>query len=159
MQVSFRYTKAAAAGFYGDGPAPETAGSAAFDLIAVLDEPVTLICQAPPVLISSGIALDMSAHPGICALVLPRSGNGHKKGLVLGNTVGLIDSDYQGDIMVSAWNRNPPEDAARDLVVSPGDRIAQLMFVPVLHPTLSRVADFTDETARGAGGFGSTGHS
>jgi dUTP pyrophosphatase len=92
------------------------------------------------------------ANPHVAALVLPRSGLGHRQGLVLGNLVGLIDSDYTGPIMVSAWNRG-----GSAVVLAPGDRFAQLMFVPVLRPVLRQVDAFSVASARGAGGFGSTG--
>lgn len=128
--------------------------AAAIDLYACLDAPLTLPAGGPPVLISSGIAVHM-AQSGMAALVLPRSGLGHKQGLVLGNLVGLIDPDYTGPILVSAWNRNPPGGGAIDIV--PGMRFAQMMFVPVLRPNFQVVEEFTAASARGAGGFGSTG--
>jgi dUTP pyrophosphatase len=92
------------------------------------------------------------ANPHVAAVILPRSGLGHKQGLVLGNLVGLIDSDYTGPIMVSAWNRG-----AAPVTLAPGDRFAQLMFVPVLRPNLRDVEHFSIASSRGAGGFGSTG--
>lgn len=128
--------------------------AAAIDLYACLDAPLSLPAGAPPVLVSSGIAVHM-ATPGMAALVLPRSGLGHKQGLVLGNLVGLIDPDYTGPIMVSAWNRNPPGGPAVEIL--PGARFAQMMFVPVLRPGFRVVDAFTALSARGAGGFGSTG--
>lgn len=128
--------------------------AAAIDLHACLDAPVSLPAGGPPELISAGIAVHM-ADPGMAALVLPRSGLGHRKGLVLGNLVGLIDPDYTGPILVSAWNRNPPGGAPIELV--PGERFAQMMFVPVLRPHFAVVESFTEDSARGAGGFGSTG--
>lgn len=134
------------------GPAYQTAGAAALDLHACLDAALELAVGAPAVLVGSGIALHM-ADPHLAALVLPRSGLGHRAGLVLGNGVGLIDADYTDEIRVSLWNRNPPGGPA--VRVAPGDRIAQLMFVPVVRPVLSVVEAF-DAAGRG-GGFGSTG--
>ena len=104
--------------------------------------------------ISAGFAVHI-ADPSIAALVLPRSGLGHRRGLVLGNLVGLIDPDYTGPILVSAWNRSPPGSEA--IVLNPGERFAQMLFVPILRPTLRVVERFSVETARGPGGFGSTG--
>ena len=95
------------------------------------------------------------ANPNLAALVLPRSGLGHKKGLVLGNLVGLIDPDYTGPILVSAWNRAAP--GTPPVRIEPGERFAQMVFVPVVRPVFRIVEDFTTETVRGAGGFGSTG--
>lgn len=128
--------------------------AAAWDLHACLDEPLTVAPGDPAVLVPSGIALLMG-QSGMAALILPRSGLGHKRGLVLGNAVGLIDADYTAEIMISVWNRNAPE--GETVTIRPGDRIAQMMFVPVLRPQVNIVGDFTRDTARGAGGFGSTG--
>jgi dUTP pyrophosphatase len=125
--------------------------AAAIDLHACLDAAVTLEPGAPPMLISAGIALHMN-DPGMAALVLPRSGLGHRQGLVLGNLVGLIDADYTGPILVSAWNRG-----AGPIPIEPGQRFAQLLFVPVLRPELRQVETFSLGSTRGAGGFGSTG--
>jgi dUTP pyrophosphatase len=132
-------------------PRYQTEGAAALDLHACLDAALTLDPGAPPALIPAGFSLHM-ADPHIAALILPRSGLGHRQGLVLGNLVGLIDSDYTGPIMVSAWNRG-----AAPVHLAPGDRFAQLMFVPVLRPLLRMVDVFSSNSARGAGGFGSTG--
>ncbi|MCJ8138828.1 dUTP diphosphatase [Falsirhodobacter halotolerans] len=134
-------------------PAYQTAGSAAVDLFACIDAPMEIAAGAPATLIPSGLALFMDTDR-MAALVLPRSGSGHKKGLVLGNLVGLIDSDYTGEVKISLWNRNP---TGAPIVVEPGERVAQMMFVPVLRPTLTVVDQFSGTTARGAGGFGSTG--
>lgn len=131
-------------------PAYQTDAAAAIDLRACLDAPLELAPGAPPALISAGFSLLMGSHD-MAALILPRSGMGHR-GLVLGNLVGLIDPDYTGPIMVSAWNRG-----AAPMRLEPGERFAQLMFVPVLRPVLREVAEFSTQTARGAGGFGSTG--
>ena len=114
-------------------PSYQTAHAAAIDLHACLDEALTLSPGAPPVLISAGFAVHIAA-PHIAALVLPRSGMGHKRGLVLGNLVGLIDPDYTGPIMVSAWNRG-----GEPVSLTPGERCAQMMFVPVWRPVLRAV--------------------
>jgi dUTP pyrophosphatase len=135
-------------------PRYQSAMAAAIDLHACLDAPAVLQPGGPPELISSGIAVHI-ADPAIAALVLPRSGLGHRKGLVLGNLVGLIDPDYTGPILVSAWNRNPP--GTPPLVVEPGERFAQMLFVPIVRPDFRIVAEFSTATDRGGGGFGSTG--
>ncbi|MFQ5348105.1 MAG: dUTP diphosphatase [Rhodothalassiaceae bacterium] len=135
-------------------PDYQTPLSAAIDLHACIDAPLRLAAGEPPALISSGIAVHMdNAH--MAALVLPRSGLGHKKGLVLGNLTGLIDADYMAPIYVSLWNRNPP--GSEPILVEPGERIAQLLFVPVLRPAFAFVDSFSGSSARGEGGFGSTG--
>ncbi len=134
-------------------PSYQTPGSAAVDLFACIDAPQKIEAGAPATLIPSGLALFMDIDR-MAALVLPRSGAGHKKGLVLGNLVGLIDSDYTGEVKLSMWNRNPGGDP---IVIEPGERVAQMMFVPVMRPTLKVVDEFSGTTARGAGGFGSTG--
>ena len=128
--------------------------AAAIDLHACLDTAIEIAPGDAPELVSAGIALHM-ADPNLAALVLPRSGLGHKKGLVLGNLVGLIDPDYTGPILVSAWNRAAP--GTPPVRIEPGERFAQMVFVPVVRPVFRIVEDFTTETARGAGGFGSTG--
>lgn len=130
-------------------PAYATPGSAGLDLRACIDEPVTLR-PGESALIPSGLAIHLG-DPGLAAIVIPRSGLGHKHGIVLGNLVGLIDSDYQGQLMVSCWNRG-----REPFVVNPLERIAQLVVVPVVQVELS-VVDAFEESARGAGGFGSTG--
>ena len=130
-------------------PQHATAGSAGMDLRACIDAPLEL----PPgaaLLIPTGISIYI-AEPDLAAVLLPRSGLGHKNGIVLGNLVGLIDSDYQGPLMVSVWNRG---DAP--FTVNPGDRIAQMVFVPVVQVGFEVVEDFSG-SARGAGGFGSSG--
>lgn len=126
-----------------------TAGSAGLDLRACLDEPLTL-APGSAQLLSTGLAIHID-DPGHAAMILPRSGLGHKHGVVLGNLVGLIDSDYQGPLMVSCWNRGQTPYA-----VQPGERIAQLIVVPVVQVQLTVVEDF-QATARGAGGFGHSG--
>ena len=127
--------------------------SAGIDLHACLESPAVLEPGGAPLLVPAGFAVHI-ADPNIAALVLPRSGLGHHKGLVLGNLVGLIDPDYTGPILISAWNRSPA--GSPPLVVQPGERFAQLLFVPILRPALRIVERFSATTARGAGGFGST---
>jgi dUTP pyrophosphatase len=132
-------------------PLPEyaTSGSAGLDLRACLDQPLDL-APGQTELIPTGMAIHID-DPGLAAIILPRSGLGHKHGIVLGNLVGLIDSDYQGQLMVSCWNRG--RDSFR---IEPGERIAQLVFVPVVQAALQRVDEFY-ESERGEGGFGHTG--
>lgn len=132
-------------------PSPATSGSAGVDLRAMLAGPAKLE-PGDQELISSGLAIHL-ADPAFAAMVLPRSGLGHKKGLVLGNLVGLIDSDYQGEIMMSAWNRS-----RNPIIIEPGDRIAQLVVVPVVSVQWERVDEFA-ASVRGSGGFGHTGAS
>ena len=132
-------------------PAYATAGSAGLDLRAMLDEPLTL-APGETKLIKTGLAIHL-ADPGYAALILPRSGLGHKHGIVLGNLVGLIDSDYQGELMVSTWNRGKDS-----FSIEPMERIAQLVIVPVVQMQMNIVEDF-QASDRGAGGFGSTGQS
>ena len=128
-----------------------TPGSAGLDLRACIDAPLT-INPGDTVLIPTGIAIHL-ADPGLAAMILPRSGLGHKHGIVLGNLVGLIDSDYQGQIMVSTWNRGH-----ESFTLNPLDRLAQLVVVPVLQVAFDVVDEF-DASTRGDGGFGSTGKS
>lgn len=135
-------------------PQYQTALSAAVDLVACLDAPLLLEPQANAVLIPTGIALHMNAAD-VCAVILPRSGLGHKKGLVLGNSAGLIDADYTAQCFISAWNRNPVGSDA-GIVINPGDRIAQMLFLPVVRPSFTVVEEFT-QTSERVGGFGSTG--
>jgi dUTP pyrophosphatase len=135
-------------------PTYQTPLAAAIDLFACIDAPMQIQAQAAAVLIPSGIALHMDS-PALCAVILPRSGLGHKKGLVLGNSVGLIDADYTAQCFISVWNRNPPGSEA--ITIEPGERIAQMMFLPVVRPQLNVVAEFSRSSERGAGGFGSTG--
>ena len=130
-------------------PAYATPGSAGLDLRACLDEPLTLQPNAWQ-LVPTGIAIYLK-DPGYAALILPRSGLGHKHGIVLGNLVGLIDSDYQGQLMVSAWNRS---DTA--FTIAPMERIAQLVLVPVMQACFNVVTEFP-ASQRGEGGYGSTG--
>ncbi len=135
-------------------PRYQSAMAAGIDLFACLDHSLALAAGAAAVLIPSGIALHMG-RADMAAIVVPRSGLGHKQGLVLGNTVGVIDADYTGPVMISAWNRNPPGSAPID--IEPGTRIAQLLFVPILRPSFAVVQEFTALSKRGSGGFGSTG--
>ncbi len=132
-------------------PAYATTGSAGLDLRACLDAPLVLE-PGRAELIPTGLAIHID-DPGLAAVILPRSGLGHKHGIVLGNLVGLIDSDYQGPLMVSCWNRG-----REPFTVNPGERIAQLVVVPVVQVELEVVPDFTG-TARGVGGFGHSGRS
>lgn len=132
-------------------PAYATAGSAGLDLRAMLDAPA-LLQPGDSLLLPTGLAIHL-ADPALAAVVLPRSGLGHKHGIVLGNLVGLIDSDYQGQLMVSCWNRS-----TSPFTVSPGERVAQLVVVPVVQVALEVVEEF-NASARGSGGFGHTGRS
>ncbi|MEN1925438.1 dUTP diphosphatase [Luteimonas sp. MJ293] len=137
---------------YGDDwplPSYATEASAGLDLRAALDAPMVLAPGAAE-LLPSGLAIHI-ADPGLCAVVLPRSGLGHRHGIVLGNGTGLIDADYQGPLMISAWNRSD-----QAYTIEPGDRIAQLVVLPIVRATLEVVDTFID-SARGAGGFGHTG--
>jgi dUTP pyrophosphatase len=130
-------------------PAYATTGSAGLDLRACLDEPLTLQ-PGETALVPTGLAIHVG-DPGYAALILPRSGLGHKHGIVLGNLVGLIDSDYQGQLMISTWNRGQTT-----FTLNPMERLAQLVIVPVVQAEFNIVEDF-EESDRGAGGFGSTG--
>jgi dUTP pyrophosphatase len=132
-------------------PAYATDGSAGLDLRACIDGPL-LLAAGQAELIFTGLSIFVD-DPALAAVILPRSGLGHRHGVVLGNLVGLIDSDYQGPLMVSCWNRS-----ARPYTVQPGERIAQLVVVPVVQVQLEVVRDFT-ATDRGGGGFGSSGRS
>lgn len=130
-------------------PAYATPGSAGLDLRACIEEPLKL-APGQTVLVPTGLAIHV-ADPGYAAMILPRSGLGHKNGIVLGNLVGLIDSDYQGQLMVSTWNRGN-----QTFTLQPLDRLAQLVIVPVLQVGFKVVEEFAS-SERGAGGFGSTG--
>ena len=137
--------------FGAEWPLPEyaTAHSAGMDLRAALAAPLQL-AAGQTALVPSGLAIHVG-DPGMCAVLLPRSGLGHKHGIVLGNGTGLIDADYQGPLMISLWNRS-----ASEFKLEPGDRIAQLMLLPVVRAKL-QVVDTFEESARGEGGFGHTG--
>ena len=130
-------------------PSYATAGSAGLDLRAALTEPL-ILAPGQTELIPTGLSIYI-ADPGYAGLILPRSGLGHKHGIVLGNLVGLIDADYQGPLMVSAWNRG-----SQAFTIEPMERLAQLVVVPILQVGFNIVESF-DQSARGAGGFGSTG--
>lgn len=130
-------------------PAYATPGSAGMDLRACLDEALTLT-PGQTELLPTGLAIHIG-DPGLAAIILPRSGLGHKHGIVLGNLVGLIDSDYQGQLFISCWNRGQT-----DFVIEPGERVAQLVFVPVMQAQLQQVTEF-NQSERGAGGFGHSG--
>ncbi len=130
-------------------PTYATPGSAGLDLHACLDHPVP-VAPSETILVPTGLAIHI-ADPHMAAMILPRSGLGHKHGLVLGNLVGLIDSDYQGPLQVSCWNRG-----SKTYTVQPGERIAQLVVFPILRAKFEVVDEFA-ETERGAGGFGSSG--
>ncbi len=131
-------------------PTRATDGSAGIDLRACIDEPIT-IKAGETQLIGTGMAIYI-ADPNYAGIILPRSGLGHKHGIVLGNLVGLIDADYQGELMVSIWNRSET-----DFVLNPAERMAQYMVVPVVRPEFEIVEDFNERSARGAGGFGHSG--
>lgn len=130
-------------------PEPATEGSAGVDLRACLDESLTLE-PGQTELIPAGIAIHLD-DPGLAAVLLPRSGLGHKHGIVLGNLTGLIDSDYQGQIFVSCWNRG-----LKPFTIEPGERIAQMVILPIVHAEFEVVEEFV-ESVRGAGGFGHSG--
>jgi dUTP pyrophosphatase len=138
--------------------------AAGLDLHACIEAPVLLRPQMPAVLIPAGLAFRIG-DPEWCALVLPRSGLGHRDGLVLGNTVGLIDADYEGTCFISAWNRNRPhpvsgqpgDDSDEGIRINPGDRIAQLVFTRIARPEFIVVNEFSEADARQASGFGSSG--
>ena len=130
-------------------PSYATSGSAGLDLRACVDE-TTLIEPGQTILVKTGLAIYIE-DTQFAGLILPRSGLGHKHGIVLGNLVGLIDSDYQGELMVSVWNRSPPA-----FTLEPGERLAQYVLVPVVHAEFEQVEEFV-ATERGAGGFGHTG--
>ncbi|MFQ3229673.1 dUTP diphosphatase [Reinekea sp.] len=132
-----------------DLPTYGTPGSAGLDLRACIDKPL-IVQPGDTHLIKTGIAIYIE-DPSLAATIIPRSGLGHKHGIVLGNLVGLIDSDYQGELMVSCWNRG-----SEPFTIEPGDRIAQMIIVPVIQAQFNIVSEFT-ETERGSGGFGSTG--
>jgi dUTP pyrophosphatase len=136
-------------------PAYGSSLAAGLDLYACLDDELLLQPQAPAVLIPAGIAFRIG-NPEWCALVLPRSGLGHRQGLVLGNSVGLIDADYEGACLISAWNRNPPGSDSI-VAIQPGDRIAQLVFTRIARAEFTVVDTFSASGTRQSGGFGSTG--
>ena len=132
-------------------PSRATEGSAGIDLRACIDKP-TIIKADTTQLIGTGLAIYIH-DPNYVGLIMPRSGLGHKHGIVLGNLTGVIDADYQGELMVSVWNRRQT-----DYELRPGERMAQYLVVPVVRPTFEIVDEFSDISIRGSGGFGSTGH-
>jgi dUTP pyrophosphatase len=168
--IELIYTTEAAAKAYGsEGPQYSTDGAAAFDLRAMIDTAISIL-PSEQVMIPTGIRLNMaygSNLTNIAAVVIPRSGRGSKEGLVLGNVVGLIDEDYQGEVMICAWARPTSghmntanhRQGGNPIHIEPGERIAQMMFVPVIRPAFRVVAEFSAKTERGSGGFGSTGAS
>lgn len=131
-------------------PQPATDGSAGIDLRACIDAPIT-IHPNQSILVGTGIAIHI-ANPNYAGLILPRSGLGHKHGIVLGNLVGLIDSDYQGELIVSLWNRSQ-----QSFTLQPAERMAQYVIVPIVRPKFTIVEEFDGASMRGDGGFGSTG--
>ena len=131
-------------------PTRATDGSAGIDLRACIDAPLT-IKAGESVLVGTGLAIYIQ-NPDYVGLIMPRSGLGHKHGIVLGNLTGVIDADYQGELMVSVWNRSQT-----DYVLQPAERMAQYLVVPIIRPSFEVVTDFTEVSERGAGGFGSTG--
>jgi dUTP pyrophosphatase len=135
-------------------PRYQSAMAAAVDLFACIDAPLVLAPQSAAQFVPAGIAIHI-ADPNVAAIIVPRSGLGHKKGLVLGNLIGVLDADYTGPVLISVWNRSEP--GTEPIVIEPGDRIAQLMFVPVVRPEFEVVPEFSALSVRGAGGFGSTG--
>lgn len=139
-------------GAYPDFPLPiqATQGSAGIDLRACIDEPL-LIRAGETRLVGTGLAIYL-ADPNYVGLIMPRSGLGHKHGIVLGNLTGVIDADYQGELMVSIWNRSQT-----DYVLQPAERMAQYLVVPIVRPEFELVTAFSQDSERGAGGFGSTG--
>ena len=147
-KVELKILSSALAGSF-EIPKYATVGSAGLDLRACLEDPIEL-APGTTVLIPTGLAIHMQ-DPSMAAVILPRSGLGHKHGIVLGNLVGLIDSDYQGELKISCWNRGSDH-----FTVNPGDRIAQLVFVPIVRTEFEVVVDFS-ESERGESGFGSSG--
>lgn len=136
-----------------------SASAAGLDLHACIEGPLTLLPQAPPALIPAGFSVRIG-EPEWCGLIFPRSGLGHRDGLVLGNGTGVIDADYEGPILISAWNRNGVDGGA-PITIFPGDRIAQMVFTRIVRPTIeiseASTSSPTLQSGRGAGGFGSTG--
>lgn len=131
--------------------------AAGLDLFACLDEPVTVYAGDKAVLIPTGVSINMMSVTEECVgLIFPRSGNGHKKGMILGNSTGVIDQDYHGEIFVSIWNRNNANHHSQ-FTINHGDRIAQLVIVPIILASFKVVEKFSDSTRRGSNGFGSTG--
>ena len=149
--VSFKITNKDLFKKLGLSLSPATIGSAGFDVSACIEEEITL-AAGEQALVPLGFAMHIN-NPNWAALLLPRSGLGAKNGIILGNTIGLIDSDYQGEVMAMLWNRKQEG----SFTVEPGMRIAQIIFTPIALPTFSIVDEFDENTERGTGGFGSTG--
>ncbi len=135
-------------------PAYGSEFAAGIDLRACIDAPVAVAPQAPAVMVSSGVAI-LIRRPDVAAFIVPRSGLGARSGIILGQSIGTIDPDYSGPWIIPVINRNAP--GTPPVTIKPGDRIAQAVFVPILRPRFKVVDDFSATTARGAGGFGSTG--
>lgn len=135
-------------------PQYQSAMAAAIDLRACIDSAITLAPGSAALLVSSGLAVHL-ADPHLAAIVVPRSGLGHKKGLVMGNLQGVIDADYAGPVLISVWNRSAMGTAP--IIIEPGERIAQMLFVPIVRPEFTVVEAFTADSVRGSDGFGSTG--
>jgi dUTP pyrophosphatase len=129
--------------------------SAGVDLLACVDEQIQINPGSLAVLVPTGLAVHIGL-PHVAALIVPRSGMGHKRGLILGNTIGVIDGDFTGQLMISAWNRNALDSSP--ILIQPGERIAQLLFVPIIRPDFEIVSEFSLSSVRGDGGFGSTGY-
>lgn len=151
--VDIIFTSSNAEELYGDRLRYATPLSCAVDLKANLHKPVELLAGATALLIPTGIKLNMLPDPNVMALILPRSGMGHRDGFSLGNTVGLIDTDYQGEIMVSAYCR----EGYPNILIQRGHKLAQLLFMHCVRPIFNVIDEYTVETARSDGGFGSTG--
>lgn len=135
-------------------PTYQTDLAAAIDLYACIDKIIKIKPGNPAQLLSSGISIHMN-DKNMMAMILPRSGLGHKKGLVLGNTAGVIDADYSGPILISVWNRNTVGSNI-DVEIAPGERIAQMIFLPIIRPSFKIVENFSSQNPRGENGFGST---
>ncbi|AWD32342.1 Deoxyuridine 5'-triphosphate nucleotidohydrolase [Candidatus Kinetoplastibacterium sorsogonicusi] len=135
-------------------PKYQTQKAAALDLYACIENPIKIFPCKNAKLISTGIAISIS-NPNIMAMIVPRSSCGHKKGLILGNSIGIIDADYLGTIFISVWNRNPKNTIP--IIIEPGERIAQLIFVPIIRTNFNIVEAFSENSVRGEKGFGSTG--
>ena len=136
-------------------PSYKTELSAGIDLYACCDKPITIYPNGKAILVPTGLSVHMDTTEFFAAIV-PRSGTGHKQGIIMGNTIGVIDADYQGQMFLSLWVR-PNGTTIEPIFVNPGDRLAQLIFLPVVRPSFKVVDEFSTSTVRGAGGFGHTG--
>lgn len=137
-------------------PSYKTELSAGIDLYACCDEPIAIYPNQKAILVPTGLSVNMDTTEFFGAIV-PRSGTGHKQGIIMGNTIGIIDADYQGQMFLSLWCRSNGATSIDPIWIQPGDRLAQLIFVPVVRPAFKVVDDFSSSTIRGSGGFGSTG--